>query len=311
MTVILINEPDGFPAEAVERLRTVAEVYRSGEDYPVQRVSVTFVRLREKIGVEFHRRHPALRRVVSPTTGVDHLDLDYFSKAGIEVICLRGRTEFLDNIHATAEHTLALVLALIRRVPDAVLSVSGGGWNRYPFQGRELFGKTVLILGYGRIGRQVHKLYAAFGCRVLAIDSIPGRVPAELHCETSNALACADILSIHVNLDDSTRGLVDGALLDLLKPGAWLVNTSRGEIVDQAEVLSRVADGRLSGAALDVLVGEPNPLQEDAVRSAIRDCGPRLLVTPHIAGFTLESLNVVENYVTDLLLKEINRNNAI
>ena len=302
MTVILINEPDGFPAEAVERLRTVAEVYRSDEEYPAQRVTVAFVRLREKIGVEFHRRQPALRWVVSPTTGIDHLDLDYFSKAGIQVICLRGRTEFLDNIHATAEHTLALVLALIRRVPDAVRSVSEGHWNRYPFQGRELFGKTVLILGYGRIGRQVHKLYEAFGCRVLAIDSIPGRVPAALRCETSNALAFADILSIHINLDDSTRGLVNEALLNQLKPGAWLVNTSRGEIVDQAAVLSRVAAGRLSGAALDVLVGEPNPLLNEAVRSVIRDCGPRLLLTPHIAGFTLESLGVVENHVTDLLL---------
>lgn len=302
MTVILVNEPDGFPAEAMERLRTVAEVCRSDEEYSAQRVTVAFVRLREKIGVEFHCRHPALRWVVSPTTGVDHLDLDYFSKAGIEVICLRGRTEFLENIHATAEHTLALALALIRRVPDAVRSVYDGHWNRYPFQGHELFGKTVLILGYGRIGRQVHKLYAAFGCRVLAVDSIPARVPSALHCETSNALACADILSIHVNLNDSTRGLVDEALLEQLKPGAWLVNTSRGEIVDQAAVLSRVADGRLSGAALDVLVGEPNPLLDDAVRKAIRDCGPRLLLTPHIAGFTLESLGVVENYVTDLLL---------
>jgi D-3-phosphoglycerate dehydrogenase len=302
MTVILTNEPDGFPVEALERLRVVAEVYRADEEYPAQRVTVAFVRLREKIGVEFHCRHPSLRWVVSPTTGVDHLDLDYLNKVGVQVISLRGRTEFLENIHATAEHTLALLLALIRRVPDAVRSVSDGHWNRYPFKGRELFGKTVLIIGYGRIGRQVHKLYAAFGCRVLAIDSIAERVPAALHCEMSDALACADILSIHVNLDDSTWGLVDEVLLDQLKPGAWLVNTSRGEIVDQAAVLSRVADGRLSGAALDVLVGEPDPLLNDAVHKAILDCGPRLLLTPHIAGFTLESLGVVENYVTDLLL---------
>lgn len=305
MTVILITEPDRFPEEAITRLRRIADVYLLDEEYPAQRVSVAFVRLREKIGIDFHRRHPALRLVVSPTTGVDHLDLTYFSKVGIDVICLRGRTEFLENIHATAEHTLALLLALMRRVPDAVRSVSEGRWNRYPFQGRELYGKTVLILGYGRIGRQVHKLYSAFGCRVLAIDLIPERVPAELRCETSDALAFVDILSIHVNLENSTQGLVDGVLLDQLKPGAWLVNTSRGEIIDQAAVLSRVADGRLSGAALDVLVDEPNPLLDETVQSAIRDCGPRLLLTPHIAGFTLESLNIVENYVTDLLISAI------
>lgn len=308
MMVILINEPDGFPAEAIARLRSIADVYLSDEDYPSQSVTVAFVRLREKIGIDFHLRHPSLRWVVSPTTGVDHMDMEYFSKMGIEVISLRGRTEFLDDIHATAEHTLALVLALIRRIPDAACSVSEGHWNRYPFQGRELHGKNVLILGYGRIGRQVHKLYSAFGCRVLAIDSINERVPMELRCENSDAFALADILSIHVNLETSTQGLVDGALLDRLKPGALLVNTSRGEIVDQAAVLSRVADGHLSGAALDVLVGEPNPLNDDTLHSAIKKCGSRILVTPHIAGFTLESLGMVENYAVDLLMQRINKN---
>ena len=97
----------------------------------------------------------ALRWVVSPTTGVDHLDLAHFDAQGVQVICLRGRTAFLDHIHATAEHTLALLLALVRRIPAAVQDVARGAWNRYPFQGTELHGKTVLILGYGRIGRQV------------------------------------------------------------------------------------------------------------------------------------------------------------
>lgn len=307
MAVILINEPDGFPSEALKRLGTFSKVYLRGENYPAKQVTAAFVRLGENIGVEFHNRHPALRFLVSPTTGVDHIDLEYFSNVGVEVICLRGRTKFLENIHATAEHTLSLVLSLIRRVPVAVKSVSDGYWNRYPFQGSELFGKTVLILGYGRIGLQVHKLYEAFGCRVLAIDSVPGRVPAELVCDQSYALSSADILSIHMNLDESTRGFVNGAFLDQLKPRALLVNTSRGEILDQAAVFSRVANGRLSGAALDVLSGEPYPPLDD-VCAAIRDCGPRLLVTPHIAGFTVESLNVVENYVSDLLLTALNKN---
>lgn len=305
MTAILLNEPEGFPAQAIERLSKAAAVFRSDEAYPAEQVTVAFVRLREKIGVDFHRRHPALRWVVSPTTGVDHLDLAHFSASGIGVICLRGRTTFLDSIHATAEHTLALLLSLMRRIPDAVRSVSEGNWNRYPFQGRELHGKTVVILGYGRIGRQVHQLYAAFGSQVLAIDPMPGRVPEALRCDISDALARADVLSIHVSLDESTRGLVNSEMLDRLKPGAWLVNTSRGEIVDQAAVLSHVADGRLSGAALDVLVGEPQPLQDESTLAAIRECGSRLLLTPHIAGFTQESLTVVENYVTELLLEAL------
>lgn len=305
MTAFLLNEPSGFPPEAIERLRAQGPVYRADEAYPAGAITVAFVRLRDKVGPAFHERHPALRWIVSPTTGVDHLDLRYFEAAGIGVLCLRGRTSFLDQIHATAEHTLALILALIRRVPDAVQHVREGHWNRYLFQGRELFGKSVVILGYGRIGRQVHTLYSAFGCRVLALDRFPERVPPALQRPAREALGQADILSIHVSLDADTAGLVDAAFLDQLKSGAWIVNTSRGEIIDQAALLSRIRDGRLSGAALDVLAGEPDPLKDRNTCAMIRDCGPRLLVTPHIGGFTLESLRVVENHVTDLVLAEV------
>ena len=304
MNAILLNEPEGFPAEAVRRLATLGPVYRSDQPYPAEQITAVLVRLREKIGADFLRRHPALRWVVSPTTGVDHLDLAHFEAQGVQVICLRGRTAFLDHIHATAEHTLALLLALVRRIPAAVQDVGRGAWNRYPFQGSELHGKTVLILGYGRIGRQVHALYAAFGCRVLAHDVVPGRVPDALACALDDGLAQAHIVSVHVSLDSSTQGLVGAALLDRMRPGALLVNTARGEIVDQATVLARVADGRLGGAALDVLAGEPAPL-DSATQAAIAACGPRLLVTPHISGFTAESLGVVEQHVTDLLIQAI------
>lgn len=304
MTAILLNEPDGFPEEAVKRLAALGPVYRADMPYPAEAVTVVFVRLREKIGAAFLQRHPALRWVISPTTGVDHLDLAHFESRGVQVICLRGRTAFLDHIHATAEHTLALLLALVRRIPAAVQDVAAGAWNRYPYQGSELHGKTVLILGYGRIGRQVHTLYSAFGCRVLALDVVPGRVPDALACTADTGLGQADIISVHVSLDSSTQGLVGAAMLDRLKPGALLVNTARGEIIDQAEVLARVADGRLGGAALDVLAGEPAPL-DAATRARLVACGHRLLVTPHIAGFTAESLGVVENHVTDLLVQAI------
>jgi phosphoglycerate dehydrogenase-like enzyme len=196
----------------------------------------------------------------------------------------------------------------MRNLPAAVQHVKDGHWDRYPFQGRELFGKTVLILGYGRIGRQVHALYAAFGCDVIALDCIDDRVPMQLRFNTKDAFAKADILSIHVSLDISTKCLVDEFMLDRLKPGAWLVNTSRGEIVDQSAVIKRVADGRLAGAALDVLNDEPHPFYHKDLQSAINGCGSRLIITPHIAGFTHESLRIVENFATNLLLRKIEEN---
>lgn len=306
MIPILLNEPDGFPASAIERLQRIGPVHRSDATYPAEAIQVVFVRLRERIDAEFLHRHPALRVVVSPTTGLNHLDMALLAKAGVEVISLKGRTAFLDHIHATAEHTLALALALIRRLPAAHRDVLAGAWNRYPFQGSELHGKTVLLLGYGRIGRQVHALYSAFGCRLLACDVVEGRVPPALRCELSSALAQADLLSIHVNLEPRTHGLVDAAMLDQLRTSAVIVNTSRGEIVDQVALLERVADGRLGGAAIDVLVDEPAPLTP-AVRTLIERCGARLVVTPHISGFTAESLTTVEQHVTNLLLEAAER----
>ena len=306
MNGVLLNEPDGFPAPAVERLSRLGPVYRADRDYPARVVTAAFVRLRERVGEDFHRRHPALRYLVSPTTGTDHLDLAYLERAGIEVITLRGRTSFLEQIHATAEHTLALVLALIRRVPAAAADVASGHWNRYPFKGSELFGKTVLLLGYGRVGRQVHALYQAFGCRVIAHDADIAKVPAELVCRWPDALAGVDVLSVHVALDTNSRGFVDAAILDRLPTHAVLVNTARGEVVDQDAVIQRVLQGRLGGAALDVLAGEPQPLSPTLLQQ-IEKAGPRLLLTPHIAGFTAESLSVVENHVADLLIDALGR----
>jgi D-3-phosphoglycerate dehydrogenase len=296
--IVQILEPLDFPSAAVTELETLGEVMLG--EVPSERragVEVVFTRLARRLDRQFHAEYPSLRYIVSPTTGLDHIDLHHFTSAGVQVISLRGETAFLDSIHATAEFTLALALGLSRDVPGAARAVLDGEWNRYPHKGRELHGKTVLLLGYGRIGRLVHPLYEAFGCRVLAVDTIPGRVPADIACDYPAALAETDILSVHVSFDETTRGLVDGALLDRLPPRALVINTSRGDIVDQAALLDRLEDGRLAGAALDVLSGEPAPLRPDLL-ARIERLGRRLVVTPHIGGYTEESLDAVELFVT-------------
>lgn len=293
----LILEPDGFPEEAIARLRQLGPVMLGPETDSVDAESV-FVRLSTKIDATFHARFPGLRWIVSPTTGLNHIDAGYFAEQGVEVLSLRGRTEFLDNIHATAEHTLALVLGLIRKLPHAVKSVWDDQWDRYPYKGTELFGKTVLILGYGRIGRQVHALYQAFGCKIIANDIDEAKVPKENWRSVPEAFAEADILSVHLPHDPTTHRYVDAAVLAKLKPQCILVNTARGEILCQDAVFSALRSGHLAGAALDVLVDEPTPVGH-AVRIALRDFGNRLLITPHIAGFTYESLQSVETFMAE------------
>jgi len=304
MIGILINEPDGFPKEALERLRMVGALYRADQPYPHESIRAVFIRLRDYLGKKFLDDHPLLRYVVSPTTGLNHIDIDHFAAAGVQIISLKGRVEFLNHIYSTSEYSLALTLALIRHIPAAVRSVSDGHWNRYPFQGTELHGKNVFLIGYGRIGRQVHGLFRAFGSRVLAYDIDTGKVPADIFTSLENGLSCADIVSIHVNLEPSTQSFFTDGLMALMSPKAILINTSRGELVDQPALLRRVANGQLGGAALDVLSFEPMPLNE-GVRKYIEACSGRLLVTPHIGGFTSESLYAVENYVTDLFLSKL------
>jgi phosphoglycerate dehydrogenase-like enzyme len=302
---IRILEPDAFPAAALARLREIAEVELGppGNDSDPE-VSALFVRLAQRLGPDIGLLYPNLRWIVSPTTGLDHIDTEFFAARGIDVISLRGRTEFLDKIHATAELTIAAVLALYRDLPAADRAVRAGCWDRYAHKGRELHGKTVLILGFGRIGRLVAPLYRAFGCRVLAHDSMPERVPEDLRCEFPAALADTDVLSVHVPLNETTGRLVDGPLMAQLPPRAVIVNTSRGEIVDQDYLLQALEEDKLSGAALDVLQGEPSPLTAE-VRQRLDRLGGRLLITPHIGGFTHESLGAVEEFITEVFLEAV------
>ena len=303
--ITLVLEPADFPRDALDTLAGLGEVMLG--EAPADRrgeVEAVFTRLARRLDAAFHAEYPALRFIVSPTTGLDHIDLDHFAQAGVQVISLRSETAFLDSIHATAEFTIALALALLRDLPGATRAVGTGAWDRYPHKGRELHGKSVLLLGYGRIGRLVRPLYEAFGCRVRAFDRDADKVPPDIACDLEAALGETDILSVHVSFDASTRGLVEAAMFDRLPPHAVVINTSRGDILDQSALLDRIEDGRLAGAAVDVLSGEPSPL-DPGLSERIARLGRRLVVTPHIGGYTEESLDAVELFVTRRLCEAI------
>lgn len=301
---IQLLEPEAFPPAAIAQLQQIGDVVIGDTAEDTSQVEAVFIRLANRIDAAFHVRYPALRWIVSPTTGLNHIDLDYFARTGVEVLSLRGRTDFLDRIRATSEHTLAMVLALMRKLPAADRAVRAGQWDRYPHKGRELHGKTVLVYGYGRIGRQVAALYEAFGCRVLAYDVIEDRVPECYRCTWPDALAETDILSVHLSLHNDTTGLIDAALLARLPGTAVLVNTSRGEIIDQEQLFTALERGALAGAALDVLHGEPTPTDPGLLRR-IEALGDKLVVTPHIGGFTFESLKTVEEFISRLFIDAV------
>lgn len=301
--IVHLAEPDGFDPAALELLSGHFEVLQGDLGAAEQAgVGAIFVRLANIIDAEFLRPYRNLRFVISPTTGLDHIDTAHLAERGITLISLKGETAFLDSIRATAEHTLALVLGLIRRLPAAASATRAGLWDRYAFQGRELAAMTVCVLGYGRIGRQVTQLYEAFGARVHAHDIVAGRVPERLAMRFPKELAGTDLLSVHLPLEDHTRNFVGRDLLESLPRGALVVNTARGDVVDQDALFDLLTGGHLGGAALDVLRGEPAPLGE-RVASAQAVLGDRLIITPHIGGFTRESLTAVETFMAQRLLE--------
>jgi D-3-phosphoglycerate dehydrogenase len=225
---------------------------------------------------------PSLRVIGRAGTGVDNIDLVAASRRGIAVLNAPGA-----NTVSAAEHAIGLILALMRRIPWAARSMEAGGWDRKAFAGRELAGKTLGLIGLGRIGAHVAMIARAFGMRVVAHDPYLSAVRArELGAELvplDELLGQADVVSLHLPLADGTRHLLDRTRLARMKPGAVLVNVARGELVDDAALLEALAAGRLGGAALDVFTTEPLPADSPLRRTE------RLLVTPHLAASTPEA----------------------
>ena len=274
-----------------------------------------FVRLGVRTDASALAAAPALRFVVTPTTGLDHVDVTAAEARGITVISLRGETEFLATIKSTAEHTWALLLALVRRLPAAVEDVKQGRWRREPFLADELDGATLGILGYGRLGRIVAGYGVAFGMRVLAHDidaaAVAAAPPPVQAVGLDRLLAESDVLSVHLPLDASTRGFLSAARIAAMKPGAYLVNTARGELVDEPALLAALATGTLAGAALDVLAGDggwgEDALPADHALLRFARQHDTLLISPHVGGYGLHSINRTRAFVTEGFLRTAGR----
>lgn len=317
---ILVVEPQRYDPEAravLERLGDVswlevagqAELERALASAPWEAL---FVRLGVAVTPAALAAAPSLKWVVTPTTGLDHVDLPACAARGVRVLSLKGHTDFLDSITATAEHTWGLLLALLRRVPQAHGAVTDGGWVREPFLGNELAGRTLGLVGVGRLGRMVARYGLAFGMRVLVHDTSAEslrRAPAGVEpVSVETLLASSDVLSLHLPLEAATQGWLSRVRLQAMKPGAVLVNTARGELVDEAGLLEALQSGHLAGAAVDVLAGDSRweravPPEHPLVRYAATH--DRLLITPHIGGYGRQSIARTRRFMIDRLAEAL------
>jgi D-3-phosphoglycerate dehydrogenase / 2-oxoglutarate reductase len=218
---------------------------------------------------------PRLKVVSRFGVGVDTVDVEAARRHAVTVTNTPGA-----NATAAAELTLLLMLALARDLPRAVATVRAGGWERG--RGWELAGKTLGLVGLGRIGRAVAERALALGMRVIAHDPAAAEVAAVERVVLGDLWTMADVVSLHLSLGADTRHLVDAAALGRMKPGAVLINTARGGLVDESALADALRTGRLAGAASDVFEREPPR------SSPLLDL-PTFLPTPHLGAATVEA----------------------
>ncbi|MCI0566096.1 NAD(P)-binding domain-containing protein [bacterium] len=250
-----------------------------------------------------------LKFIATATTGLDHIDTEYAKKRGIAILSLRGENDFLDTITGTAELAWGLLIALSRHLPQSIDSVKAHEWDREKFRGHNLYGRTLGVVGLGRLGRWTARYGNAFGMRVIACDPrIPRSAFAEAHAvpKTFDELISeSDVVSIHVHLSDETKNMFNGDVFKKMKPEAYLINTSRGAIVNEPDLLSALEKGVIAGYGADVLADETsfgktfksNPLVEYAKTHS------NVILLPHTGGMTHESREATDIFIAEKVAK--------
>lgn len=217
-----------------------------------------------------------LKVVARHGVGIDDVDLAAAAARGIVVARAPG-----SNTQAVAEHTLAMILALAKDLHLLSASLADGGWRGGATKVRDIAGLRLGIVGYGAIGQAVARLALAFGMRVLVLGGSAGLLPGAARAASlEELLVASDVLTLHCPLTARTRDLIDEAALARLPQGAFVVNTARGGIVNEAALVAAIDSGHIAGAALDVFALEP-PLLDDPLRSH-----PKIIRTPHVSGVT-------------------------
>lgn len=249
---------------------------------------------------------PHLRIISCATTGSDHIERGALERRTIPVRTLKEDLGLLQNLTPAAELSWALLMACARKLKGAFRHVDQGGWSREKFPGVMLKGRTLGLIGCGRIGGWMARYAQAFGMRVIAYDPYQSKLPEGVAATTLGSLVeQSDFLSIHVHLSDETRGMFSKNIIHRCKPGMILINTSRGAIVDEAALLDALEAGRIGAVGVDVLDGEPDIDHHPFVKYArMHD---NMLITPHCGGFSPDAVRLVCRHAARKILAELEK----
>lgn len=241
-----------------------------------------------------------LKLVARAGTGVDNIDVKFATEKGILVMNALG-----SNTISAAELTCGMISSIARHIPQANASLKSGKWERSKFLGTELYGKTLAVIGLGRIGREVAHRMRSFGMEIIGYDPMVTPADAEKHnikfMELDDIWPVADYITIHVPFMESTKNLMSNSVFSKCKKGFKLVNCARGGIVNETDLLDALNDERCSGAALDVFETEP-PKCSDLIQH------PKFICTPHLGASSVEAQNRVATDIAHQIVKYVKEN---
>ncbi len=311
--VTIITEPEGYSEKAKAVLKKIGPVLTWGGSrrklQVLEKAAVLAVKLGMKISKNVLDKLPNLKIVGTSTTGLNHIDLKEVKRRGIVVLSLRGETKFLSSITPTAEETIGLMIMLARNLPWGFDAVRRGRWDKEKLYGHELNGKTLGILGFGRLGSLVAKMAKPFGMRVIACDPFVPRARMARagvgRVEMDELFRKSDIVSVHVLLTAKTEKLVKRRHFRLMKSMAYFINTARGELVDEQALLEALRKKWIAGAALDVLSNE-DPQGRHVKRHPLVRYVKRhqnLIIVPHLGGATYESMAKTEEFIAQKIVQ--------
>jgi len=252
-------------------------------------------------------QHGQIKVICTASTGTNHIDVKYCEDNGIKIISITNDHDVIDRISSTAEHTLALMLSLIRKIPISFHSVRDGNWDWEPYVGRQLNFLTVGIIGFGRLGKLMAMYCNGLGMKVLVCDPYVDNEVEEWNVEQvelDELLERSDVISLHVHVTDETREMINKNTISKMVKRPYLINTSRGEIVNEDDIIDALRSEDLQGYATDVIRDEFGDIKNSKLVDESITPQNKIIITPHIAGMTKEAQEIAYHWAIDKLEKK-------
>ena len=229
-----------------------------------------------------------IKVINTASTGLNHIDMNYCEQHGIDVWSLKNDYELINNLPSTSELAFGLMMSLLRNIPKSFNSIKSYNWDYEPYVGHQIKGKTIGIIGYGRLGKIMCDLFYGWGVKLLATDPYE-RITTARGVPLKELLQKSDVIFLHTHVTDETRGMVDKEFLSKMKKGSYLINTARGELVNEKAIIESIRAGHLKGYGTDVIADEfGNINKSELVEFTILNPNSNVIITPHIGGMTIE-----------------------